>query len=407
MKKALIILFLLFVIPVFATVPEGEATRQSFACNGVTTEFIFTFACNSVDDINVYAPLTSTGQPTTALTIDTDYTVVPTGGSYLNGGTVTIDPALAATFKVFIERDIKVSQELSSGAVTVASLVLALDKLTREVRDMQDRLQRSLRIPGSDDTSFDMVIPPTVERAGTLLGFDLNGNPVAFSGVIPEGSTSVFGGIFIQTANAASGRGLLEVNTQAETIATLIAQQNTWADTQTFPSATFTATPVMPVGGPGFMPVGSMSMYAGATTAPSGWLLCQGQAVSRTTYSVLFTLITTTYGVGDGSTTFNLPDMRGKVPLGVGTADPADVPDGTAHALADKEGTETHTLISDELPAHEHRINVWSAGGGALKSIGGTSGVNQGVVTVDPGPTLGSSHNNLQPSLTLNFIIKY
>ena len=57
------------------------------------------------------------------------------------------------------------------------------------------------------------------------------------------------------------------------------------------------------------MPVGCVIPFAGAA-APTGWLLCQGQAVSRTTYAQLFSVIGTTYGSGDGSTTFNLPDMR-------------------------------------------------------------------------------------------------
>jgi microcystin-dependent protein len=68
-----------------------------------------------------------------------------------------------------------------------------------------------------------------------------------------------------------------------------------------------------------FSPVGMLSPYGG-TSAPSGWLLCDGSAVSRTTYSDLFGVIGTTYGVGDGSTTFNLPDMRAAVPVGAGTS---------------------------------------------------------------------------------------
>ena len=65
-------------------------------------------------------------------------------------------------------------------------------------------------------------------------------------------------------------------------------------------------------------PVGKVSAFAGAS-APTGWLICDGSAVSRTTYSALFTVISTTYGVGDNSTTFNLPDVRETVPVGVGT----------------------------------------------------------------------------------------
>jgi len=66
------------------------------------------------------------------------------------------------------------------------------------------------------------------------------------------------------------------------------------------------------------MPTGAIMEYAGATS-PDGFLLCQGQAVSRTAYSVLFGVISTTFGVGDGSTTFNVPDFREAAPVGVGT----------------------------------------------------------------------------------------
>ena len=69
---------------------------------------------------------------------------------------------------------------------------------------------------------------------------------------------------------------------------------------------------------PRLYPVGKIDMYAGVT-APDGWLLCDGSAVDRTTYAELFRIIGTTYGIGDGSTTFNLPNMQGRVPVGVGT----------------------------------------------------------------------------------------
>jgi microcystin-dependent protein len=67
----------------------------------------------------------------------------------------------------------------------------------------------------------------------------------------------------------------------------------------------------------GVLPVGSVSMFAGSS-APTGWLLCNGAAVSRTTFSALFAIIGTTYGAGNGSTTFNVPDMRGRAAIGVG-----------------------------------------------------------------------------------------
>ena len=93
------------------------------------------------------------------------------------------------------------------------------------------------------------------------------------------------------------------------------------------------------------MDVGCIYMYGGSV-APSGFLLCDGSAISRTTYSELFSVIGTTYGVGDGSTTFNLPLMEGRVVIGV----------SWSYALGTTGGTESVTLTEEELPAHSHTI---------------------------------------------------
>ncbi len=104
-------------------------------------------------------------------------------------------------------------------------------------------------------------------------------------------------------------------------------------------------------------PAGCINPYAGSS-APSGWLLCYGQAVSRATYAVLFAVIGTTYGVGDGSTTFNLPDLRGRTVAGVdnmGGSDAARL--DWANTLGTAGGTQTHTLSSGEMPSHTHTQN--------------------------------------------------
>ena len=93
------------------------------------------------------------------------------------------------------------------------------------------------------------------------------------------------------------------------------------------------------------MDVGCIYMYGGSV-APSGFLLCDGSAISRTTYSELFSVIGTTYGVGDGSTTFNIPLMEGRVVIGV----------SVYYALGTAGGTESVTLTEEELPAHYHTI---------------------------------------------------
>jgi microcystin-dependent protein len=97
-----------------------------------------------------------------------------------------------------------------------------------------------------------------------------------------------------------------------------------------------------------FLPAGVITQFAGAS-APSGYLLCSGQAVSRSTFSTLFSAIGTTYGVGDGSTTFNLPNLQNRVPVGKGA--------GTFANLNATGGAETHTLTTAQMPSHTHTQN--------------------------------------------------
>lgn len=92
-------------------------------------------------------------------------------------------------------------------------------------------------------------------------------------------------------------------------------------------------------------PAGIIMPFAG-TVAPEGYLFCDGSAVSRTAYATLFAVIGTTYGAGDGSTTFNVPDLSGRVPLGV----------SSTHLLGSTGGSETVTLTESELPAHVHEV---------------------------------------------------
>jgi microcystin-dependent protein len=194
------------------------------------------------------------------------------------------------------------------------------------------------------------------------------------------------------------------------------------------------------------MPAGSVQMYAGST-APSGWLSCDGTAVSRTTFADLFAVLGTTYGSGDGSTTFTLPNMKGRVPVGLDSAQTEfDV-------LGETGGAKTHTLSTAEIPSHSHTIDhnhaaftttgsegahthpittdtltsVVSHGHGAGSEVMGGSGSTPSGTgssttnsagahnhSIDVPNFTGSSgnqgsgeaHNNLQPYIVLNYIIK-
>jgi microcystin-dependent protein len=107
----------------------------------------------------------------------------------------------------------------------------------------------------------------------------------------------------------------------------------------------------------GFMlvPPGAMMPYA-AASAPGGWLLCDGSAVSRTTYATLYGLIGTTYGIGDGEFTFNLPNLKGRMIVGLNGAD------ASFDALGETGGSKTATLTTTELPAHTHTGTTDTAG---------------------------------------------
>lgn len=154
---------------------------------------------------------------------------------------------------------------------------------------------------------------------------------------------------------------------------------------------------------------GMMNPYAG-TTAPSGWLMCYGQAVSRETYDVLFDVIGTTFGVGDGATTFNLPDYRGRGFRGLDNMGGSQANVLTSsntpnrNTLGGAVGEEMHQLTVPELAAHEHADTA--------SSITGLSGSGIPVYwegTRIDGETVGEDkpHNNIPVDRMCNVIIKY
>jgi microcystin-dependent protein len=126
---------------------------------------------------------------------------------------------------------------------------------------------------------------------------------------------------------------------------------------------------------------GIVQMYAGSS-APSGWLVCDGSAVSRTTYSALFTAIGTTWGVGDGSTTFNLPDMRGRSPLGAGSGTGL-----TSRTLGTSYGSEKTALNASDIPSHTHPIGGNSGIDNAdhTHTVSATTGTESATHTHGPG----------------------
>lgn len=167
-------------------------------------------------------------------------------------------------------------------------------------------------------------------------------------------------------------------------------------------TATYIDVTTLPVGSS----PGTIVPFGGATV-PTGWLLCFGQAISRATYATLFTVVSTTHGVGDGSTTFNLPDLRGRIPGGKddmgGTAASRLTTAGSGvngASLGASGGAQTHSLTQAQLPALTFLTTTNSGQGAPSLDFSGPD--NLGFYSIGGG----TAHNNTQPTIVLNYIIK-
>ena len=204
------------------------------------------------------------------------------------------------------------------------------------------------------------------------------------------------------------------------------------------------------------MPVGTITQTA-RISAPTGWLLCEGQNVSRTEYARLFDAIGTVYGIGDGTTTFTLPNLKGRIPVG------KDSSQTEFDALGEIGGEKSVTLQTTHVPSHTHTFSgttsgesghthsvagisgfsssgagylalqsdgnlvwyrgngtTWASGQGAGGSLpqmfvganqstttGGSSGHTHTYSgTTSTGSGNGTAHNNIQPYIVLNYMIK-
>lgn len=184
-------------------------------------------------------------------------------------------------------------------------------------------------------------------------------------------------------------------------------------------------------------PTGVLLPFAGSA-APGGWLLADGTPISRTTYAALFAVIGTTYGVGDGSTTFNLPNMQGRIPVG------RDAAQTEFDTLGETGGAKTVALSTAEMPSHAHVQNAHTHGqdyhshtshidGNVVGYNGGVAGgfyfggnqapshydytgfsatdtlsggAIQSATPTEQTAGSGTAHQNLQPYTVLNYIIK-
>jgi microcystin-dependent protein len=237
-------------------------------------------------------------------------------------------------------------------------------------------------------------------QTGSAGNFNVNGNLTVGGTTALTGATTITGALSGSTATFSGAISSISPTfTGTPTAPTATAGTNT---TQIATTAFVLAN--------GVPPTGVINMW-GTGTAPSGWLLCAGAAVNRTTYAALFAVIGTTFGVGDGSTTFNLPDYTNRMPYGT--------------SVGATGGSATTTLITANLPSHTHSITdpghlhsitgsndnvqsnntvVMGRGSGSPQTAN-TNTATTGITATDATGS-GTAATTISPYLGINFIIK-
>ena len=297
---------------------------------------------------------------------------------------------------------------------------------------VSDEARNAVLVATGTNSAIRQIICPLVEKLYVIYNNTSGGFAITIGGVtgsivtIPNGTTAQVycdGTNFFSSQTGSAGNFNVNGNLTVGGTSTLTGVLN--GTTAAFSGAissvspAFTGTPTAPTAAAGTnttqiattafvlangAPTGGLIMW-GTGTAPSGWLLCDGAAVNRTTYAALFAVISTTFGVGDGSTTFNVPNYTNRMPYGTTLG----ATGGSADAVV---VSHTHTATVTD-PGHAHSVGAGATGqsGGFGEYAGSTSSVTSATVTTgitvaNTAAGVSGTNANLPPYLGINFIIK-
>lgn len=391
------------------TIGENDGWRQ-VVVSGAETNFSIDFPFFGLDDIEVRR--TTVGMITTLMVRGVDYNITGTPNEddiYPSGAVVLV--ASVSDGMVTISRRTSILRNSNfplTGYLDRVALNADLNRMIVILQDFRRLQSASMRVSEVDQNQYDKLeLPPLEDAPNSWLGFDASGElfygtPVDVTGV----PTSTYGRQVMSTSGASTLMTLQGFSTFFKTLVGITDA----AGFRTAIGAVGSSTPF------GNMPVGSVTAWAGSTL-PTGTYWCDGTAKSRTTDSALFAVIGTEFGAGDGTTTFNLPDLRGRVTAGKdnmgGTA-----ADRLTVANSGINGTdlgayggvsELHLSIA-QLPAHDHPItSFFTSVNSGLGGNGGGSSLWYGGSSIAATAAVGSGSavRVVQPTGIINYVIKY
>jgi microcystin-dependent protein len=299
---------------------------------------------------------------------------------------------------------------------------------------VSDEARNAVLVATGTNSAIRQIICPLVEKLYVIFNNTTGGFAITIGGAtgstvtIPNGTTAQAycdGTNFFSSQTGSAGNfnvnGNLTVGGTTALTGALTGTTGVFSGAISSVSPAFTGTPTAPTASVGTsttqiattafvlanggVPTGVINMWSTAS-APSGFLLCDGTAVSRTTYAALFAVIGTTFGVGDGTTTFNVPNYTNRMPYGTTLA----ATGGSADAVV---VSHTHVATVTD-PGHLHTINFLSTAGGSAygTNAGGnafgtqTNSASTGISVTNATAGVSGTNANLPPYLGINFIIK-
>lgn len=318
-----------------------------------------------------------------------------TGVGAESGGSVVFAVAPESGKRIEVWRAMPIERNahfMQAGELRAAALNGEFTRLVLMLQELAARADETLRV-GPTESAGLLALPNASSRAGRLLAFDVTGTP---SVILPPGA-----------------EGLAE-HAQLN-LATVAAADAAEASASAAAAAAANALAVVDsLGALSGIPVGTVIDFCGATP-PARWFWCDGGMLDPALEPELFAVLGTTYG-GDGTATFGLPDLRGRVVAGrddMGGAVAARLsnrPGGVNGVeLGAAGGTEAHVLSIAEMPEHSHPGSGYyvraATSGGTTLQTGGGSFPNVNSASSVHGQGANQSHNNIQPTFILNKIV--